>query len=101
MSIVTVLYPRHDGARFDAAYYRDTHCAMVEDFWHPDAITLVEGVGTPGGGPAPFAMIAHFHFASTEAMGAALADPRTAQLVADVPNFTDIQAAMMIGKAPD
>ena len=97
--IVSVIYPNHDGARFDAAYYRTRHAPAVEKAWQPVSTTLVEGVGAPGGGPAPFAMIAHFGFASAEAMGQALAGPATAELVADIPNFTDIQPQMMIGKA--
>ena len=52
----------------------------------------------PGGGTPPYALIAHFHFASPEAMGQAMANPRMGELQADVANFTDITPAIMIGK---
>ena len=95
--IVTVLYPAHEGARFDGAYYAATHAKLAQDIWNPEAIMLVEGVDGPGG-PAPYRLVAHFHFASGEAMGAALASPRMAELAADVPNFTDIAPVIMFGK---
>lgn len=96
--IVSVLYPNHDGARFDAAYYKATHAELARDLWNPDKVELIEGQA-PGGGTAPFALIAHFHFASPEAMGTAMANPRMGELQADVPNFTDITPTIMIGKA--
>jgi hypothetical protein len=38
---------------------------------------------------APYAMIAHFQFASAEALKAALDNPRMAEVRADVPIFTE------------
>lgn len=96
--IFTVIYPNHEGARFDAAYYRDSHGPAATALFDPVSVTLVEGVSTPDGGPAPYAMIAQFAFASTEAMNAALADPGVPALIADVANFTDIEPQMMIGR---
>jgi uncharacterized protein (TIGR02118 family) len=97
--IVSVIYPNHDGAKFDADYYANTHGKLVEEIWAPARTTLVRGTASPGGGAAPFAMIAHFEFADAAALGAAMSNPRTAELTADVPNFTDIQPQLMIGEA--
>lgn len=96
--IVSVIYPKHDGARFDAGYYRSTHTPLAMEILGPDKATLVEGVPMPGAPAAPYALIAHFHFASPDAMQAALGNPRMAELQADVANFTDIQPVLMLGK---
>lgn len=97
--IVTVLYPNHDGARFDPAYYRDTHAPLAAAIWNPAKIELIEGLPGADGSAPPFALIAHFHFASAEALGAAMGSPRLAELQADVANFTDIVPTITLGKA--
>ncbi|MEJ0059034.1 MAG: EthD family reductase [Terricaulis sp.] len=74
-----VIYPNHEGARFDTAYYKDTHIPLVMRVMNAASVTLTEGVPM-GATPAPFAMIAHFQFASAEALDAALANPAMAEL---------------------
>ena len=96
--ILSVIYPNHDGARFDADYYRASHAPLAMDIMQADSVTLVEGVPMPGAATAPYALIAHFHFASPETMQRGLASPRMAELQADVPNYTDIQPTIMLGK---
>jgi uncharacterized protein (TIGR02118 family) len=96
--IVTVLYPNHEGAKFDAAYYSATHAPLAQDIWGIDDVTLVEGVPGPDGAPPPFALVAHFRFPSPEAFGTAMQSPRMGELMADVANFTDIQPTLMIGR---
>ncbi|WP_375285914.1 EthD family reductase [Sphingomonas sp.] len=96
--IVTVLYPNHEGARFDARYYADHHAKLASEIWSPEKVELIEGVGGAAGGASPYAMVAHFHFASAEALGAAMANPRMGELAADVPNCTDITPQIMIGR---
>jgi len=95
--ILSVIYPNHEGARFDGAYYRDHHAMLAREVWNPDRVELIEGQEMGGGAP-PFALIAHFHFASPEALGAAMASPRRDELRADVANFTDIVPQVMIGR---
>lgn len=92
-----VIYPNHDGARFDTGYYRSTHIPMVMRVMKADKVTLIEGV--PRGATAPpFAMIAHFEFASSEALEAALAKPEMAELRADLAKFSDIKPTTMFGR---
>jgi len=59
---------------------------------------LIEGVPT-GDTPAPYVMIAHFQFASPEALKAAREHPRMAEVRADIPKFTDIKPTVMLGKS--
>ena len=58
---LTVSYPATEGATFDHDYYRDKHVAAV-----------------------------HFKFASLDAMGAAMGAAGTADVLADVANYTTI-----------
>ena len=95
---LNVVYPNHDGARFDMRYYRDTHIALAMKVMKADAVMLIEGVPM-GASAAPFAMIAHFQFASPEALKAALDNPRMAEVRADVATFTDIKPTVMLGKS--
>lgn len=94
-----VVYPNHEGARFDLAYYQATHIPMLMRAMSPSAIQLIEGVPRGDAAP-PFVMILHVQFASQAALDAALANPGMAELRADVANFTDIRPAIMFGRTP-
>lgn len=96
---LNVIYPSHEGARFDTAYYRATHIPLVMKVMNATSVILIEGVPN-GTTPAPYVMIAHFQFASAEALKAALANPGMADVRADVPKFTDIKPTVMLGKSP-
>ncbi|HTV01596.1 MAG TPA: EthD family reductase [Luteitalea sp.] len=93
---LNVLYPQHSGARFDLAYYRATHIPLAMKVMQADKVMLIEGVATDAA--APFAMIAHFQFASPEALKAAISKPEMAEVRADIPKFTDIKPTIMVGR---
>lgn len=95
---LNVLYPGQAGARFDASYYRSTHIPLAMKVMKAASVLLVEGVPM-GDAPAAFVMIAHFEFASPEAMKAALDDPGMAEVRADVAKFTDIKPTVMLGRS--
>jgi uncharacterized protein (TIGR02118 family) len=95
---LNVLYPNSDGARFDTSYYRSTHIPLAMKVMKAKSVLLIEGVPMAGAA-APFAMIAHFQFASSEALQAGLADPGMAEVRADVAKFTDIKPTVMLGKS--
>jgi uncharacterized protein (TIGR02118 family) len=95
---LNVVYPNHEGARFDASYYRSTHIPLAMKVMKATSVIVIEGV--PNGTTAPpYAMIAHFQFASADALKAALANPAMAEVRADVAKFTDIRPAVMLGKS--
>jgi uncharacterized protein (TIGR02118 family) len=95
---LNVIYPNHDGARFDTSYYRSTHIPLAMKVMQAASVILIEGVPM-GSSAAPFAMIAHFQFASSEVVTAALANPAMAEVRADVAKFTDIKPTVMLGKS--
>lgn len=93
---VSVLYPNRPGARFDEQYYLNTHMALVQKLLGPvlKAAGVDKGIDTPEG-PAPYLLMAYLCFESPEAMDAAMAAHRPA-LLADIPNYTDIQPVMQV-----
>jgi uncharacterized protein (TIGR02118 family) len=95
---LNVIYPNHEGARFDTSYYRSTHIPLAMKVMKAVKVILIEGVPM-GDAAAPYAMIANFQFASLEALKAALADPAMAEVRADVARFTDIKPTVMLGKS--
>jgi uncharacterized protein (TIGR02118 family) len=95
---LNVIYPNHEGARFDTSYYRSTHIPLAMKVMKAAGVILIEGVPMAGAA-APYAMIAHFQFPSSEAIQAALANPAMAEVRADVAKFTDIKPTVMLGKS--
>src|SRR5918999_2426377 len=67
---LNVIYPNHDGARFDTTYYRTTHIPLAMKVMKAASVILIEGVPM-GSSTAPYKMIAHFQFASSDAVNAA------------------------------
>jgi uncharacterized protein (TIGR02118 family) len=94
---LNVVYPTHEGAKFDTGYYRSTHIPLAMKVMKASSVILIEGVPN-GTAAAPYAMIAHFQFPSADALKAALANPGMAEVRADVPKFTDIKPTVMLGK---
>ncbi len=93
---VSVLYPATDGARFDHDYYRDKHVPLAKEAFG-DGVKRVEiDRGIDAMGPAPFVAAAHFWFDSQEAVQAAMAG--AGSLIADVPNYTDIQPQLVVSE---
>ena len=95
---LNVIYPSHDGAHFDTSYYRSTHIPLAMKVMKAASVILIEGLPM-GSAAAPYAMIAHFQFASAEAITAALANPAMAEVRADVAKFTDIKPTVMLGRS--
>jgi uncharacterized protein (TIGR02118 family) len=95
---LNVIYPNHEGAKFDVAYYRSTHIPLAMKVMKADRVMLIEGVPM-GDAAAPYAMICHFQFASPEALKVALANPGMAEVRADIPKFTNIKPTIMMGKS--
>ena len=81
---LSVLYPTTEGATFDHDYYRDTHVPLAVEAWGLDGAEIDKGID------GPYVAAVHFRFESMEAMGEAMGSPRTAEVMADVANYTTI-----------
>lgn len=81
----SVYYPKTDGASFDHDYYANSHVPLALKTWGLDRAEIDKGID------GPYEAAVHFTFDSMEAMGAALGSPGTADVMADVANYTTIQ----------
>jgi uncharacterized protein (TIGR02118 family) len=98
---VTVLYPNESGKKFDEAYYKNRHMKLVTDRLKSFGLVRTEvdhglAGGAPGS-PAPYVCIGHVYFNSLadfqKGMGA-----HGQEILADIPNYTNIQPTMQISE---
>lgn len=89
---VSVTYPSSDDARFDHEYYANSHVPLCQEIWQPTRVELDKIIS----GPSVAAV--HMYFDSMDAFNAAMAGPRTAEIMADVANYTDITPSMQIAE---
>ena len=87
---VSVLYPKGDDVTFDLDYYTTKHMEIVKRTMKPVRVEVDSGVD------GPYVAAGHLYFESLEAMGAAMGDGGEA--VADIPNFTNAQAAFQVSQ---
>lgn len=97
MYILTVIYPKSDGATFDFDYFRTKHLPEVGEafgsFGLGYASVLRGEQSLDGSDPAYFA-IAILSFATEEGARAALASDGAKALSADFANFTNAAPVM-------
>lgn len=97
---VSVFYPQSAGSKFDMDYYVGKHLPMVArltgDACKGTAAEQGLGGGAPGE-PPEFAAMGHLYFESVEAFQQAFA-PHAAEIMGDVPNYTDIQPKIQISE---
>jgi uncharacterized protein (TIGR02118 family) len=96
----TVLYPS-SATRFDYDYYLNKHTPMVQEVWKNHGLVNVEvsrGVSglVPGSTPA-YCTVTVLTFTSVEAMQGAIA-AAGAQVLSDIPNFTDVQPEVQVNE---
>jgi len=88
---VTVLYP--EGAKFDLSYYLSSHMPMVQSKWGPAGMTGYSVLKFAPG--APYAIQATLNFKSLADFQAAAGGEHTADILADVKNFSDKEPTLM------
>lgn len=98
---ITVAYPNSDGATFDHEYYAKTHLPMVIERVG-SALKRVEadrsvGSGQPGAAPKWIAA-GHLFVESLEEFQAAFG-PHAAEIMGDIPNFTNVQPDMVFAES--
>ena len=97
---VSVFYPDREGSKFDMDYYCNSHIPMVREKLGAacQGVAVEQGVGgaTPGSRPGFIAM-GHLYFDSIEAFQKAFS-PHADAIMADIPNYTDIQPMIQISE---
>ena len=97
---VSVFYPNTEGSKFDIDYYCNRHIPMVREKLGAACknAAVEQGIAgpTPGSRPAFIAM-GHIYFDSVQAFQTAFG-PHAEAIMADIPNYTDIQPTLQISE---
>jgi uncharacterized protein (TIGR02118 family) len=97
---LSVLYPHKDGARFDLDYYLTKHMPLVRERCGAalKAVSVEQGLaGVAPDSPPAFVAVTHLGFASVDELQSVLG-AHGAELMADVPNFTNIEPALQVSE---
>jgi uncharacterized protein (TIGR02118 family) len=92
---LSVFYPSSEGATFDHDYYREKHVPLCLQTWGIDGAEIDKGVN------GPYVAAVHFRFDSGDALNAAMGNPGTPAILADVPNYTNITPVMQTSEVVD
>ncbi len=97
---VSVLYPNGADAKFDVDYYCNTHIPMVGGLLGDALKGCAVDAGIAGGAPsedAPFIAMGHILFDSVDSFQAAFG-PKAEEIMADLPNFTNVAPQIQISE---
>jgi uncharacterized protein (TIGR02118 family) len=92
------MYENKPGARFDHAYYRDTHMPLVKTRMGESCkyYTVEKGLaGAAPGAPAPYIALCHIFCDSLESFETAFG-PHMEEIMADISNYTDLAPIVQI-----
>jgi len=98
---ISVYYPNKEGKKFDVAYYRDKHMPLVKKLLSPMGLRgagIEKGLagGAPGA-PAPNICVGHLLFDTVDAFLAAFGK-HGKEIMADVPNYTNVDPVVQVGE---
>ena len=97
---VSVFYPGGAGSTFNMDYYLNRHMPMVRARLGTACrnTAVEEGLGgATAGSPPAFSAMGHLYFDSVEAFQSAWA-PHAAEIVGDVPNYTNTQPTIQVSE---
>jgi uncharacterized protein (TIGR02118 family) len=101
---LSVLYPATVGTTFNWNYYQNQHFALVRKLLPPHGLIKAEAdrgvAGFPIGTSAPYHAIGHMFYANMDDLQRAM-DACAAELIADIPKFTDSQPVLQISEVMD
>ncbi|MDQ3470644.1 MAG: EthD family reductase [Actinomycetota bacterium] len=91
MVTVTVMYPRTDDVTFDMDYYKGRHFDLLrerlgDNLQRDEIHEVVDG---------PYVAYCQMYFDSMEGFGGPMAE-HGAEIMGDVPNYTNVQPVMLI-----
>ena|SRR5579864_7154952 len=89
MQRVTVLYPNKDGAQFNFDYYMKKHIPWVAGLVGKN-IEVRRGISSATGAPPPFVCLATIQVSSISEFQTVFAK-HGAEILADIPNYTNIE----------
>jgi len=89
---VSVFYPAEGGSKFNHEYYRNTHIPMAVNGWKPVRTQIDKGID------GPYVAGVHFTFDSMEAFQACMTLPVSADLAADLPNYSEVPPIIQVSE---
>ena len=95
---VSVFYPNEPGARFDHAYYAEKHMPMVAAKMGDACLRYTVDKGIAGGepgSPPTYVGMCHIFCDSVESFQAGFG-PHAGEIMADIPNYTDLSPLIQI-----
>jgi uncharacterized protein (TIGR02118 family) len=97
---VSVFYPYQSDAKFDMTYYCEQHMPLVRRLLGSAVKNLAVEQGlsgaTPGSSPL-YVALGHIYFESIPAFVEAWT-PHAAEIIADIPNYTNLQPHLQISE---
>ena len=97
---VSVMYPNTPGARFDHAYYKDTHMPLLKARMGDACLRYTIDKGLGGGAPgtpATYVAMCHVFCDSVESFEAGFM-PHSKEILADIANYTDLAPVIQISE---
>ena len=97
---VSVLYPNENGKSFDMEYYCNKHVPMVAGLLGDAVIGASVEQGLGGGDPdqpATYIAMGNLYFANIESFQNSFG-PNAAQIMGDLPNYTNIEPVIQISE---
>jgi uncharacterized protein (TIGR02118 family) len=98
---VAVLYPNKADAKFDHDYYASKHIKMVNEKLTPMGMVKAEAdkgiFGATPDAPPPYVAIGYLMFNTAEELQKAMA-AHLNELLADIPNYTNIEPQMQVSE---
>ena len=98
---VTVMYPNETGKKFDLDYYANKHIPMVAGLLADGGLVrgeLEKGIsGTDPNSPPMYVAVGTLYFNTLEEVHAAFMT-HGRQIMADIPNYSEIQPLFQIGE---
>ncbi|HEY8433616.1 MAG TPA: EthD family reductase [Sphingomicrobium sp.] len=102
MYILTVHYPKSEGATFDFDYFRTTHVPAVGKAFVPFGLgygSVLRGEESLGGGEPAYFATTILSFASEEGARDAVASEACKALMSDIANFTNVTPVVQFNTA--
>ena len=93
MLVITILYPRTDDSTFDMDYYTSSHMPLLADVLG-DAC---QGWGAASISSGKYAAMGWAMVTDKAAFDAAMG-ARGAEVMGDVPNYTNVQPELLVGE---
>ena len=97
---VSVFYPNKEGSKFDIGYYCNSHIPMVQQKLGAacKGVAVEHGMSGPAPGSRPaFIAMGHLYFDSAADFQTAFS-PHATAIMADIPNYTDIERTIQISE---